>query len=398
MAVPTDITDLSTTAGSNSPAGSSSIGTSLDDYLRAIQAIIKANVTKGSDIASNSPTVPANGNYFVVTGTTGITAITSTNQWTGREFVLKFSGIVTLTHSANLILPTGANITTAAGDVLSFVYEDTDIFRCTNYLPATGYEPTLTQATQNEMEAGTVDTVKSMTPEGVKQAIAALESDDVSGVIVTVVTADDATWTPNANTKSIKFTAVGGGGGSGGVDGQGAGTCAVAGAGAGGATAIKTTSTIDTSYAIVVGAGGSGGAAGANNGSAGDDTTVIGSAGPGTNMNLSAGGGGYGLGATAGTGSGATSGTAGGTATGGDINISGGNSGTAYRNQNGVIGTLATAGSSYFGGSLGGTVNANAGTQAVYGAGGQSTAVITLATNYAGGDGANGVVIVEEYV
>lgn len=39
MPVPTSIADLSQTAASNSPAGSDSIGTSLDDFLRAIQAI-----------------------------------------------------------------------------------------------------------------------------------------------------------------------------------------------------------------------------------------------------------------------------------------------------------------------------------------------------------------------
>lgn len=38
MSVPTKIADLSVTPASNSPAGSDSIGTSLDDYLRAIQA------------------------------------------------------------------------------------------------------------------------------------------------------------------------------------------------------------------------------------------------------------------------------------------------------------------------------------------------------------------------
>jgi hypothetical protein len=41
MAVPTSINDLSVTVASNSPSGSDAIGTSLDDYLRAIQAIVK---------------------------------------------------------------------------------------------------------------------------------------------------------------------------------------------------------------------------------------------------------------------------------------------------------------------------------------------------------------------
>jgi hypothetical protein len=40
MAVPTVITDLNTTAGSNSPTGGESIGTNADDYIRAHAAFI----------------------------------------------------------------------------------------------------------------------------------------------------------------------------------------------------------------------------------------------------------------------------------------------------------------------------------------------------------------------
>lgn len=41
MAVPVSINDISATAASNSPAGSDAIGTTLDDFLRAIQSILK---------------------------------------------------------------------------------------------------------------------------------------------------------------------------------------------------------------------------------------------------------------------------------------------------------------------------------------------------------------------
>lgn len=50
-----------------------------------------------------------------VTGTTGITSF-GTN-YNGPRFLI-FAGAVLLTHSATLVLPTGANITTAAGDSL----------------------------------------------------------------------------------------------------------------------------------------------------------------------------------------------------------------------------------------------------------------------------------------
>lgn len=133
MTTPASMSELSTTAASNNPAGSDAPST-IDDQIRALAAIVRQNVTKGTDIASASAiTIPASGNYFVVTGTTGITSITDTNSWYGREVVLKFSGALTITHSANLILPGAANITTVAGDVAHFVSESSGVWRCTDY-------------------------------------------------------------------------------------------------------------------------------------------------------------------------------------------------------------------------------------------------------------------------
>jgi hypothetical protein len=54
-------------------------------------------------------------NFLRVTGTTGVTSF-GTN-YNGPRFLI-FSGAVLLTHSATLVLPTAANITTAAGDSL----------------------------------------------------------------------------------------------------------------------------------------------------------------------------------------------------------------------------------------------------------------------------------------
>lgn len=135
MSVPTSITDLSTTAGSNSPAGTDEIGTNLDDYIRAAFAIIKQNVSIGDPIASqNTISIPNEGGYFVVTGTTGITGINDT--WNGRVVILKFSGIVTLTNSASLIL-FGADFTTAAGDTLILVNESAGVYRALSSSSAT---------------------------------------------------------------------------------------------------------------------------------------------------------------------------------------------------------------------------------------------------------------------
>lgn len=57
-------------------------------------------------------------NFLRITGTTTITSF-GTN-YKGPRF-LRFSGAVTLTNSSTLILPSGANITTAAGDCLIVV-------------------------------------------------------------------------------------------------------------------------------------------------------------------------------------------------------------------------------------------------------------------------------------
>jgi hypothetical protein len=77
------------------------------------------------------------GNYFDVTGTTAITSIATVAV--GSQIKLHFDGILTLTHHAtDLILPSGANITTAAGDEAEFVEYATGDWRCTNYTKADG--------------------------------------------------------------------------------------------------------------------------------------------------------------------------------------------------------------------------------------------------------------------
>ena len=70
---------------------------------------------KGGDIASASPLViDTDGDMFDVTGTTGFSAMTVAAN---RAFTLQWDGIVTVTHGASLVLPGGADLTTAAGDV-----------------------------------------------------------------------------------------------------------------------------------------------------------------------------------------------------------------------------------------------------------------------------------------
>lgn len=124
---------------------------------------------QGSDIASAGTISIGEGGYFNVTGTTTITDIDPATDKAGRIFELKFAASLTLTHGANLILPTGANISTAAGDVARFRSEGSDTVRCVAYTKADGSAlvgTAGTAASTTEQLTGT-DTTKFATADSV---------------------------------------------------------------------------------------------------------------------------------------------------------------------------------------------------------------------------------------
>jgi len=97
------------------------------------------NEAKGADIASATTTDigAATGNFVHVTGTTTITGLGTIQA--GTERTVEFTGILILTHNGtSLILPTGANITTAAGDTAIFRSEGSGNWRCISYQRASG--------------------------------------------------------------------------------------------------------------------------------------------------------------------------------------------------------------------------------------------------------------------
>lgn len=99
------------------------------------------NGFKGANIASATTTNigAATGNFVHITGTTTITAFDTVQAGTVR--ILTFDGILTLTHNGtSLILPTSANITTAAGDNAIFVSEGSGNWRCVSYNRANGQQ------------------------------------------------------------------------------------------------------------------------------------------------------------------------------------------------------------------------------------------------------------------
>ena len=99
------------------------------------------NEALGSSIASAASInlTTATGNTVIVTGVVGISTITLA---AGYRRTVRFADVVVLTHGSSLIIHTGANITTAAGDIAVFVGDATGAARMISFtraasLPAT---------------------------------------------------------------------------------------------------------------------------------------------------------------------------------------------------------------------------------------------------------------------
>lgn len=104
----------------------------LNETTKAASVI---NTAKATDVASHGTTADigaANGNRVDITGTTTITAFPAAPAGVVRY--VRFTGILTLTHnSTSLDLPTGANITTAAGDTAVFISKGSGNWECFSY-------------------------------------------------------------------------------------------------------------------------------------------------------------------------------------------------------------------------------------------------------------------------
>lgn len=148
------------------------------DNSASLAARTKAMLAKdvvplhGADVAS-AGTIDldaATGDLVDVTGTTTITAITLAE---GRTRTVRFTGALTLTHGASLVLPGSANITTAAGDFAIFRGYASSVVRCVMYSPLTrtgtgalvhATSPTLTTPTIGVATATSVNKVTITAP------------------------------------------------------------------------------------------------------------------------------------------------------------------------------------------------------------------------------------------
>jgi hypothetical protein len=227
---------------------------------------------------------------------------------------------------------------------------------------------------------------------------------------VTIFESGSGTYTPPATAKDLKITAVGGGGSGGGSAVSAVGRGAAGSGGGAGGTVIKYIRGIDPatySFTYTVGAGGVGAAGGVEDGTAGTSTTC-----DDGSILLTAGGGGFGVRTSVGTTlSDSRQGANGGIATGGDINIPGGDGVACF--FDGVTSTNSTV-MNAIGGNGGGSTFGSGGRGArtrnttaegmngdngeAYGSGGGGSATIESgATGNSGGNGAPGIIIVEEY-
>ncbi len=94
---------------------------------------------KGADLASATTTdIGAATEGFVdITGTVTTTSLGTAPAGTRRT--LQYDGVLILTHNAtSLILPGGANITTAAGDIVDYISLGSGNWVCTGYMSAAG--------------------------------------------------------------------------------------------------------------------------------------------------------------------------------------------------------------------------------------------------------------------
>lgn len=153
----------------------------------------------GADAASAGTLTLGVGNYFDITGITTITAIGT--KFIGAQAILQFDGILALTHhAANLILPGGAKITTAAGDHAYMVEYDTGKWRCVGYFRANGYPINLTNM---QLVTPTLVTPTLVTPimsgaiSGVLEAGDGIQTDGSTVLKTKVVPI--GTWDMNAN-------------------------------------------------------------------------------------------------------------------------------------------------------------------------------------------------------
>jgi hypothetical protein len=278
----------------------------------------------------------------------------------------------------------------------SIINSDDGVISGSSGLETTGGNDGITVFQQNGVESMRISSAGAIN----MAATSSLQKNSVNAYalknIVYLTSGTAATYTTPTGVRALKVVCLGGGGGGGGSDGQGASTYTTSGPGRGGNAVSIFITSVAASYTYTIGGGGAGGAAGANDGATGGSTTF----GDGTLL-ITAGGGGGGAGVTGSTSSSGLNNSS--TAS----SVANGNATVQYINGTPGVWGRATAValtswaisgiSPLFGGGkppVGGGTGENANT---YGEGGGATYAGSVTTNYAGGNGFQGIIIIEEY-
>jgi hypothetical protein len=162
------ITDLAVADGGTGSSTASGALVNLGAVAKAGDTMTGAfNEAPQVTIASASSVAigAASANTINISGTTAITAFDTIAAGAVRRLV--FAGALTLTHNATtLILPSGASITTAAGDVAEFVSLGSGNWRCFNYMKASGQAVVAPAAGVTSLTAGSGLTGGTITSTG----------------------------------------------------------------------------------------------------------------------------------------------------------------------------------------------------------------------------------------
>jgi hypothetical protein len=214
-------------------------------------------------------------------------------------------------------------------------------------------------------------------------------------------TGSNQTYTAPTNLKRAIVFATGAGGGGGGVVALDTAAGGGGGGGAAGGTAIRiyTAAEMGSTATYTIGGGGNGGSSAGGAGTAGGNTIFTPSGG---GTVLTANGGGLGFGVANVTVGSRGAGGVGGTATGGTLNIQGGDGSDGAGDDAAEISFGGRSGSSFWGGGGRGASAQGAESTAglvgkAYGSGGGGGAIIDTTTGAVGGAGINGAIFVLEF-
>ena len=164
---------ISTAIASKAELGTAETVTA--DWIFSEEVTFQKEVTfkKGDYVASANAMTLGDGTYFDITGTTTVNTIAT--KGIGTRVVLHFDGALQLTHHASdMVLPGGANITTAAGDIAVLYEYASGDWRCVSYSRASGQPvgvtSTITELNYNDTGAavGTVVASKTVTADANK--------------------------------------------------------------------------------------------------------------------------------------------------------------------------------------------------------------------------------------